>query len=104
MDFEVQIVKQKLVFLLGNPMVSSVFLPMPSLTLSLKNIGARKSNEEMCVDRPFFNGKHHEHEYLEPFPYKSYYNDNLAVCCISYLSNLHHMGQSQAMIFDDRRE
>ena len=35
----------------------------------------------MFVDRPFFNRKHQENEYLEPFPYKLWYD------------NLDHLGQ-----------
>ena len=40
-------------------------------TLSVKKVGARKLDEDIFIDWPFFNRKHQENEQLEPFPYKS---------------------------------
>ena len=37
-----------------------------------ENIGAQKSDESF-VGRSFFQRKHLKNEYLEPFPYKSWY-------------------------------
>ena len=69
-----------------------------------KNIGTRKSDEEICVDRPFFNRKHQENEHVEPFPYKSWYNENLSCICIGCLSNLHHKGQAEAVMCHKQSE
>ena len=58
---------------------------MPSfITISKRNMGTWKSNEEICDHRPCWNRKHLDHEYLEPFPYKSWYNDNLS-CMLHWI-------------------
>ena len=56
---------------------------MPSFTTNSKANTTQKSDEDMFIDRPFFNRKHHENEYLKPFPYKSRYNDNISYMALS---------------------
>ena len=55
------------------------------MSIGKKKVGARKSVEDIFVDTPFFNRKHHENGHLELFPYKSWYNDNLS-CVLHWLS------------------
>ena len=56
------------------------------LPLSEKNLEPwhTKIGWSHFVDRPFFNRKYQVNEYLEPFPYKLWYDDNLS-CMLHWL-------------------